>query len=96
MVKYYPSLLGHDARMEFIECEELVEQVTDYLEGELDPEAQARMDQHLSLCIGCESHMGEVNVTLRLMASLPSESLPDELETNLVAMYRQWTESVSL
>lgn len=34
-------------------CEELVELITDYLEGALDPTLEARVEAHLSVCPPC-------------------------------------------
>ena len=40
---------------ERMDCNELVELVTAYLDGALDPDTRARFDIHLSECDGCRS-----------------------------------------
>ena len=51
-------------------CRELVELVTEYLEGGLDPAARRRVDAHLSWCLGCRGHLRDVRTTLSLLRAL--------------------------
>jgi hypothetical protein len=75
-------------------CDELVERVTDYLEDALTPVDQLRLDEHITVCIGCQAHLGEVEVMLDLISSTPAEPLSPGLESSLMAIHRQWAESV--
>ena len=45
-------------------CQELVELVTDYLEGALAPEEAVQFEAHLAACPGCESHLEQVRATI--------------------------------
>jgi hypothetical protein len=81
--------------MDEMNCDELVERATDYLEGALSSTNLTRMDSHLRLCWGCERYLGGVNLTLQLVSKLPTEPLSDELERDLLQLYRRWSESVS-
>jgi anti-sigma factor RsiW len=81
--------------MKTMECNELVERVTDYLEGAIDTPDRIRLDDHLQMCIGCEAHLGEVRCTLRLLSNMPAEPMSDELESSLLATFRTWAASVS-
>jgi predicted anti-sigma-YlaC factor YlaD len=74
-------------------CRELVERATDYLEDALGTQDQARLDEHVRDCRGCRTHLGQVNRTLRLVSSLPAEPLPNQLEATLLAHYREWAKS---
>ena len=47
-------------------CQELVELVTDYLDGALDEETADRFEQHLSVCPGCETYLGQMKETASL------------------------------
>ena len=38
-------------------CKELVELVTEYLEGTLPPAERARFDAHLGQCEGCHTYL---------------------------------------
>jgi predicted anti-sigma-YlaC factor YlaD len=75
-------------------CDELVEQVTDYLEAALSAENLTRLDDHLQVCIGCQAYLGEIQVTLRLTSSLRTEPMSDALESSLLVLYREWTETI--
>ncbi len=71
-------------------CRQLVEMVTDYLEGDLDPAARAAVEAHLTVCQHCTGYVQQVRRMLELTAELnkPSEVPPDLLNT-LLARYRQ-------
>jgi hypothetical protein len=94
-VEGFPRAGGDDGGVLEMNCDELVERVTDYLEGALGREDRVRLDDHRGVCIGCEMYLGEVQVTLRLVSSLPAERMSDELEENLLATYRTWAAGVS-
>lgn len=75
-------------------CDELVERVTDYYEGALSPMDRTRWDEHVEVCVGCVAHVGAYGVTVRLVSSMDAEPLPDPLEANLLAIHRRWAASV--
>ena len=45
-------------------CQELVELVTDYLEGALPREEAARFEEHLAACPGCEFYLEQMRTTI--------------------------------
>jgi anti-sigma factor RsiW len=82
-------------RVDEMKCRELVEQVTNYLEGALGSTDSDRLDGHLHSCIACRSYLGEMRVTMQVVSSLPAEPLSEEFEDSLLQMYRDWAGSVS-
>jgi anti-sigma factor RsiW len=52
-----------------LNCNELVELVTDYLEDALPPADRARFEEHLADCPGCEAYLGQMRVTLRVVGA---------------------------
>ncbi|HZA11329.1 zf-HC2 domain-containing protein, partial [Mycobacterium sp.] len=46
-----------------MDCNELVELVTAYLEGALDEDTRARFHAHLHACDGCENYLQQFRVT---------------------------------
>jgi predicted anti-sigma-YlaC factor YlaD len=82
-----------DVRMKDMNCNELVERVTECLEEALDRDDLARLLDHLQLCDSCDAYFNEVLVTLKVLEKLPSSEMPTELESNLLETYRQWAES---
>ena len=58
-----------------LSCQELVELVTDYLEGALSPEEAARFEDHIGRCTGCAAYLEQIRQTIVLAGRLTPESL---------------------
>ena len=53
-----------------MDCRELVELVTEYLEGAL-PEERARLvREHLDECVDCLRYFGQIQLTARLLGEI--------------------------
>ncbi|MEA2581258.1 MAG: hypothetical protein QOE83_2150 [Actinomycetota bacterium] len=73
-----------------MECRDLVEAVTAYLEDEMSPEDRARFDQHLALCDGCTNYLAQIRETIRLTGSLDPEAIPSEQRSALQGVFAAW------
>ena len=51
-------------------CRELVELVTDYLEGALGDDERARFEAHLGGCAGCTAYLHQMRTTIWLVGRL--------------------------
>jgi anti-sigma factor RsiW len=71
-------------------CKELVELVTDYLEGRLSVQERARFEEHLGQCPGCYTHLDQVRTTIALTGSLTEASIPPQARDNLLETFRNW------
>jgi anti-sigma factor RsiW len=71
-------------------CNELVEIVTDYLEGALPPEERARFEQHLAECPGCEAYLDQMRLAITMTGALRVEDLPSDVLDDLVGAFRSW------
>ena len=71
-------------------CQELVELITDYVEGALDPERHAEVARHLSECDECLRYASQLQQTGRVLASMPADNLSAQDRAALVATYREW------
>lgn len=71
-------------------CKELVELVTDYLEGSLPPSDRRRFEEHLVVCDGCTSYLESISLTIRVAGRLTEGDLLPEMEQALVATFRDW------
>ena len=71
-------------------CWELVELVTDYLEGTLPPEDRARFDEHIAGCRGCTAYVDQMQEMLRLLGNLTEESVSPEARDTLLQAFRDW------
>ena len=71
-------------------CAELVEVITDYLEGKLPARARRRFERHLSACDGCDAYLDQMRTTISLSGRLRVEDVPAELEERLLVAFRDW------
>ena len=56
-------------------CVELVELVTEYLEGALATDAAERFEEHLTLCPACVAHFEQMRTTIEVTGSLRGDDL---------------------
>jgi anti-sigma factor RsiW len=71
-------------------CKELVELVTDYLEGALPAHTRSRFDAHLANCPFCQIYLDQMRQTIRTVGRLPDEPMSREALDTLLAHFRQW------
>lgn len=71
-------------------CQELVEVVTDYLEGRLSPTDQARFEAHIADCEYCATYLDQMRETIRTLGRLPAESLSGDAREALLSAFRSW------
>lgn len=76
--------------VEEMACNELVEIVTDYLDGMLPAAELARLRDHLASCDGCQAHIEQMRATVRVLQSEPEEQASAELANELAGMFREW------
>ena len=58
-----------------MDCNELVELVTAYLEGSLPEDKRSAFEQHLEECPGCDCYLDQFRWTIALLGELPDETL---------------------
>ncbi len=71
-------------------CKEMVEIVTDYLEGALSPEDRVRFEQHLALCDGCTYYVEQMRETIRLSGKVTEDQIPVAQRGRLLEAFRDW------
>ena len=75
---------------EELSCQELVELVTDYLEGTLAQNEQVRFEAHLGKCDGCGVYLDQMRRTVATLGRLRPEAVPPEAERALLVAFRGW------
>ena len=75
---------------EELSCQELVELVTDYLEGALPAELRERFERHIAHCSGCTAYLDQMRATIRATGTLTPESLSAEAERALLDAFHDW------
>ena len=71
-------------------CRELVELVTDYLEGGLAPKVRMRFEEHLLICEGCSAYIDQLRNTIAVVGSLQEDSIPPPIRDALLGAFRAW------
>jgi len=73
-----------------ISCQELVEVITDYIEGTLPEDDRERFDAHLEQCDGCRIYLDQMRRTIAVVGRLSEESLDPRTRGELVQAFRGW------
>lgn len=71
-------------------CKQLVELVTEYLEGALEEDAHSRFETHVADCTGCAAHLDQIRATVALAGRVTPDDLSEQAKTELLAAFRSW------
>ena len=74
-------------------CKELVELVTDYLEGKLPAVEVLRFEQHLSSCDGCTNYLEQMKRTIHIVSHVHQDELTAQQWQDLLKLFRDWKNS---
>jgi anti-sigma factor RsiW len=88
----WPEHMDDDTLREMA-CQELVEIITDYLEGTLPTSDRARFDAHLATCPGCREYLEQMRALIRLSGSLTAKSIEPATRDSLLRAFRRWRDS---
>jgi anti-sigma factor RsiW len=75
---------------EALSCQELVELVTDYLEGALTPADARRFEEHIARCDACVEYLRQLRETIRIVGTITPDDLSPEAEAELLTVFRSW------
>ena len=73
-----------------MDCNELVELVTAYLDGALDVSTRARFDVHLTECDGCDNHLQQLRITVDTLGKVRGEEIDPAFRDRLMTAFRDW------
>lgn len=76
--------------MKSMDCNELVELVTAYLDGALDPDTRARFDTHLLECEGCENYLQQFRETVRTVGKIRDEQIDPAFRKRLLDAFKDF------
>jgi len=71
-------------------CKELVELVTDYLEGALSPQDNARFESHIAKCDWCKIYIEQIKTTIHAVGKLSKAAVHPPGRDDLLAVFRHW------
>ena len=85
----FPRLRARSGRPELV-CQQVVELVTDYLEGALSRRDRRRFERHLAGCPHCTEYLAQMRETIRLAGRVAPEDLTPVMRADLTDLYRRW------
>jgi anti-sigma factor RsiW len=71
-------------------CRQVVELMTDYIEGTLAPAERARFEEHIAGCDGCTAYLDQMRITRRIVGRLADVPMPQSVERELLEAFRNW------
>jgi len=71
-------------------CTQIVELITEYLEGGLSSADRERFEEHIGFCDWCLAYLDQMRQTIATVGRLRDGDLPKELEQNLLTTFRDW------
>jgi anti-sigma factor RsiW len=73
-------------------CREMVELVTDYLEGRMYGATRERFEAHVAVCDACTLYIEQMRQTIVALGHIPADTISPEAEEELLAAFRTWRE----
>jgi anti-sigma factor RsiW len=73
-----------------LSCQEIVELVTDYLEGTMDADLRTAFEAHLAVCPHCTHYLEQIEATIRIAGTIEADELSPEFRAGLLDAFRSF------
>jgi anti-sigma factor RsiW len=73
-----------------MDCSQLVELVTAYLDGALDADTRTRFDMHLLDCDGCENYLQQFRKTVHTIGKIRDDELDPAFRERLLDAFKDF------
>jgi predicted anti-sigma-YlaC factor YlaD len=73
-------------------CQQAIELLTEYLEGNLSRRQKRRLEGHLRACPNCSNYLEQIRITIRLTGAMEPEELTPDAVDDLTELYQRWRE----
>lgn len=83
-------------RRKALTCQELVELVTDYLDGALSRADRGRFEAHIDACGNCSEYLAQFRQTVEITGTLREEDVDAVARKELLAQFQSWHDESSL
>jgi anti-sigma factor RsiW len=77
-------------RKDELPCREMVELITDYLEGALSRSQRRRFEAHLADCEHCSEYLRQMRLTIEATGVLREQDLTADMQAEFGEIYRRW------
>lgn len=71
-------------------CKELVELVTDYLDGVMPKQDRRLFEAHLEICPHCVTYLEQMRTTIRVLGKLDEQTIDPMARDALLEEFRDW------
>jgi len=71
-------------------CRELLDLITDYLEGALSAPDRVRFEDHLRECSGCARYLDQLRLVMKATGRIEEEQVPAETMDRLLGTFAAW------
>ena len=78
-----------------LNCKQLTELVTDYLEHKMSLGDRLRFQMHLGMCKHCRAYLRQMKLTIETLGHLPPEPIPDDVRRDLLQRFKSWKPGAS-
>ena len=75
-----------------LSCQQVVELVTEYLDGVMEPRRRARFEAHLAGCHGCSNYLEQFRTTVSVVGRLEIGDVPEPVMSELLTAFRRWAD----
>jgi anti-sigma factor RsiW len=73
-----------------LNCQEIVELVTEYLEGTMDADLRVAFDAHLAGCPHCSHYLEQMEATIRIAGTIEAAALSPGFQAGLLEAFRDF------
>jgi anti-sigma factor RsiW len=77
---------------EEMSCRELVDVITEFLEGTMAPADRVRFEAHLGECPYCVNYLDQMRDTIAALGGLTEDSIGADARGELLEAFRGWRE----
>jgi anti-sigma factor RsiW len=71
-------------------CRELVEVVTEYLDGAMGDAERGRFERHVADCAGCQAVVAQFRATIRVTGRLTEDQVTPAQRDAMREVFRRW------
>ena len=77
-------LFRRGSQDEDLDCQEVKDLASDYVDEEMEEPLAVRVRRHLSFCPPCQSFISSFTSTVRALRSMPQERAPDAVRQRII------------
>lgn len=73
-----------------LSCRDIVELLTEYLDGGLETADRIAFERHVAICPPCRGYLAQIRTVVRLAGELREADLPPDTRADLLEAFAEW------